>query len=178
MYMMWLKARFQLPLQGQTEVPKGWKSILVLAEKMSKELHESGIDVDSLTDRQLKEEVRKQLQGGSVSFDTPLTTKGYSFRRGMKQWFKAKRRWCLTMLLTLILLWLVWGFALYMEFDIAAVTLLPCLFLGSVFAIGVGSTIRSSLLMLLFWIVLGVITNLGVLYGMASEILGDTKHEG
>ncbi|KAI1779342.1 hypothetical protein F4818DRAFT_247218 [Hypoxylon cercidicola] len=162
MYTMWLKAHSRLPLQGQAEVPRGWKSVLILAEKMGKELHEAGIDVHSLTDRQLKEKVRKQLQGGSVSLDTPLTKSGHSFRRGVRQWFEAKRRWCLAMLMASILLWGGWGIAVWKEFMLAFMILVPCLFLGSVFAIGVGSTIRSSLLMMLFWSMLGVIINVSV----------------
>ncbi|KAL7627902.1 hypothetical protein AAE478_002097 [Parahypoxylon ruwenzoriense] len=72
-YTMWLKARLQLPLQGQAEVPKGWRSVLILAETVSKQLKEAGIDPHSLTDRKLKGEIKKHLRGGSVSFDIPLT---------------------------------------------------------------------------------------------------------
>ncbi|KAI1380584.1 hypothetical protein F4677DRAFT_403956 [Hypoxylon crocopeplum] len=160
-YIIWLKARFQLPLQGQAEVPRGLKSVLILAKKMNNELHEAGIDVHSLTDRKLKDEISKQLQGGSVSLDTPLTKKGYSFRRGIKQWFKTNRRWCLVMLLTSILLFGLWLGFFFMDIS-STVVLLPCLFLGFVFAVGVGSTIRSSLLIVLCWTLLGVIIDSGL----------------
>ncbi|KAI0841154.1 hypothetical protein F5Y06DRAFT_308074 [Hypoxylon sp. FL0890] len=84
-YIMWLKARFQLPLQGQVEIPRGWRSVLILAENMNKQLLDAGIDALSLTDRQLKQEIKKQLHGGSVSFDSPLTKSGYSFRRAAQR---------------------------------------------------------------------------------------------
>lgn len=164
MYILWLKARFQLPLEGQSEVPKGWKSVLILAEKMSKELQEAGINIHSLTDRQLKEVVRKRLQGGSVSLETSLMKKGYSFRRGIKQWFEANKAWCLTILPTSALVLGGWLFTFYYWDAIAVVILFPCLFFGWLFAIGVGSTIRSSLIMMLVWVVLGAGITLGVYF--------------
>ncbi|CAJ2504377.1 Uu.00g117710.m01.CDS01 [Anthostomella pinea] len=87
-YLMWLKAHLQLPLQEQPEVPRGWRSVLILAETISREIKENGLDASSLTDRELKREIRKHLQGGSISFDMPLARSGYSFRHGLWLWMQ------------------------------------------------------------------------------------------
>ncbi|KAI0111687.1 hypothetical protein F4814DRAFT_460837 [Daldinia grandis] len=135
-YILWLKAQFQLPLQGEVETHRGWRAILVMAEKMDKELQEAGIDARSLTDQRLKVAIRKQLHGGSVSFDAPLTRSGYSFRHGMWQWIKRERKRFLTLLLTTIL--------------------------TGPGICSVGSTKRSRLLMMLSWTTCGIIIGLGL----------------
>ncbi|OTA56503.1 hypothetical protein K449DRAFT_306300, partial [Hypoxylon sp. EC38] len=92
-YIIWLKAQFQLPLQGQAETPRGWRAILILAENINRELRGAGIDAHSLTDRQLKKKIKNQLQGGTVSFEASLTRRGYSFRHGTRQWLRKERKW-------------------------------------------------------------------------------------
>ncbi|OTB15936.1 hypothetical protein K445DRAFT_22256 [Daldinia sp. EC12] len=54
-YILWLKARFQLPLQGELETYKGWRAVMFMGEKMSKAFQDAGIDARSLTDSQLKD---------------------------------------------------------------------------------------------------------------------------
>ncbi|KAI1455161.1 hypothetical protein F4805DRAFT_437039 [Annulohypoxylon moriforme] len=151
-YVMWFKARFQLPLQGQPEIPRGWKSVLILAEKMNEEFQQAGINVQSLTNKRLEEEIGKILGGGSVSFDSPLTKKGYSFWDGTKKWFSEKRSRCLVMVLTFVLISGVWVGLLLQEDSLDSLFVMPpCIFFGMFFALGVGSTIRSSLFMALCW---------------------------
>ncbi|KAI1632356.1 hypothetical protein F4809DRAFT_653374 [Biscogniauxia mediterranea] len=96
-YIMWLEARFQLPLEGQPEVPRRWKSILALAEAINKELMESGVQIESMTDRLVRREIYKTLKRGAVSFGVPLTRSGYSFRRGLWEWLQREKWWCVAL---------------------------------------------------------------------------------
>ncbi len=68
-YTMWRKARFQLPLAGYPQVPRGWAAVLELGRAIEQELCRNGIDTKALTDRQLRREIRKYLKGGSVLFE-------------------------------------------------------------------------------------------------------------
>ncbi|KAI1494595.1 hypothetical protein F5X96DRAFT_616716 [Biscogniauxia mediterranea] len=90
-YIMWLEARFRLPFEGQPEVPRRWKSILAPAEAINKELMESGVQIESMTDRQIGREIYKVIKGGVVSFGVPLPRSRYSFRRGLWEWLKREK---------------------------------------------------------------------------------------
>lgn len=95
LYVMWLKSRVQLPLRGSPEVPRGWRALIHLGETMRRELDRRGIDPEKLTDRQLRREIRKQLHGGSVTFDEAVQAQGLGLwgafqswcRRGKNLWF-------------------------------------------------------------------------------------------
>ncbi|KAI2621152.1 hypothetical protein GGR54DRAFT_90698 [Hypoxylon sp. NC1633] len=168
-YLMWLKARFQLPLRGQAEVPKGWRSALILVERMSKELQEADIDPHSLTDRQLKKEIYQRLQGGSVSFDIPLTRSGYSFRQATKNWLKKELRWFISFLIVTfgvspglicgaLALPSLFSWPILYLFIILSVSLI----VGILFAMIVGSTRRGRLLMVMSWWTCGIVVGLAV----------------
>ncbi|KAI5925774.1 hypothetical protein F4810DRAFT_658176 [Camillea tinctor] len=146
-YIMWLKARFQLPLEGQPEVPRRWKSILVLAEAINQELVENSIHIQSMTDRQIEREIYKKLKGGTLSFDIPLRRSGYSFRRGLWRWLKREKWWCVAwfcsslsvLSVPLVVLWPFW-------FVIPSVPYWFCF--STLFAISVGTTKKSRFLLL------------------------------
>ncbi|KAI1467583.1 uncharacterized protein F4812DRAFT_401698 [Daldinia caldariorum] len=159
-FALWLKARFQLPLQGEVGVCKGWKAVLIMAEKMGKELRDAGIDARSLTDQQLKDKVRKQLNGGSISFDARLTRSGYSFRRGTWLWMKRE----LAAFLILLSLMILFGIFLFAELSGHSNNLLwfvcfffPISIFGVIFAVSCGSTTRSRVFMMLFWATCGLV---------------------
>ncbi|KAI1209380.1 uncharacterized protein F4807DRAFT_91772 [Annulohypoxylon truncatum] len=65
--MLWYEARSNLRLLRRAVVPKGWRSILILAENMKKEMDRAGLDAHSLTDQQFEDEIKTRFQGGSVS---------------------------------------------------------------------------------------------------------------
>ncbi|KAI1378066.1 hypothetical protein F4677DRAFT_458779 [Hypoxylon crocopeplum] len=79
---MWLKAHFKLPLGDYPETPKGWKAVISLSQGMNTDLAKADIDPHALKDRQVKD-----LQGGSVNFDSPLARPDFSFWG----WLKDKR---------------------------------------------------------------------------------------
>ncbi|KAI1460424.1 hypothetical protein F4805DRAFT_392504 [Annulohypoxylon moriforme] len=64
---LWHEARSNLRLLRGTTVPRGWRPILILAENMTKEMRRAGLDAYSLTDQELKDEVKNRLNGGSIS---------------------------------------------------------------------------------------------------------------
>ncbi|KAI1800066.1 hypothetical protein F4811DRAFT_54846 [Daldinia bambusicola] len=172
LFVLWLKARFQLPLQGEVGVCKGWKAVLIMAERMGKELHDAGIDARSLTDQQLKDRVKKQLDGGSISFDARLTRSGYSFRRGAWLWMKRELMACLILLFLMI----IFGICLSLNLLSYPDTLLRfvCFLfplsifevistVGVISAVSFGSTTRSRVFMMLFWAMCGLGISLGCL---------------
>ncbi|KAI1386794.1 uncharacterized protein F4822DRAFT_411246 [Hypoxylon trugodes] len=149
-WMMWLKARRQLPPKDQVQIPKGWRAILVLAERMNEELQNANIDINFLTDQQLKEEIQKQLHGGSVSFNI-TTSRNYSFRRGLWLWLKREWKWCLILVLTMILA----GTFIYWPYSnngfLFSLGFVPPLPWGVMFAMVLGNTTRSKAFMTGCW---------------------------
>jgi hypothetical protein len=66
---IWLKAHINLPLANKKhtgEVPKGWTALLHLASTMQNDLSMAGIDPTSLTDGQLRYEIRQRVRGGGM----------------------------------------------------------------------------------------------------------------
>ncbi|KAG7291861.1 hypothetical protein NEMBOFW57_001883 [Staphylotrichum longicolle] len=63
-WMVWFKARIN---QLSGEVPNGWKGLLHLASSMKSDLSATGIDPTALSDDQLRVEIQRHLQGGTVS---------------------------------------------------------------------------------------------------------------
>ncbi|KAI8626410.1 hypothetical protein F5Y19DRAFT_222498 [Xylariaceae sp. FL1651] len=92
-YAMWLKAHVCLPLKHQPERPRGMRALLLLAEKVSKQLAESGINPNTMKNRELKREIKDQLKQGSVSFGFSLRT-GFT-RRDFKSWVRRDLGWCI-----------------------------------------------------------------------------------
>lgn len=146
---IWLKARFQLPLKRGTEIPKCWRSILILAKAMNKELNENEIYPCDITDRQLESEIDNRLRGGSVSFYMPLE-KHYDIPRySFSEWFKEEKWWCLALLTSAALVYP----AHRLFFLVAFFAIMAC---GVAFAIGIGKTSRSRILMIICWFIVGI----------------------
>lgn len=84
---MWLTAQFNFPIEGYPEVPRGWKCLLHMAKNMSTELILANIDPTTMTDEQLKTEVRLHLKGGAISFDIPNERDFVGLLDGLWRWF-------------------------------------------------------------------------------------------
>ncbi|KAI1770824.1 hypothetical protein F4818DRAFT_222256 [Hypoxylon cercidicola] len=152
---LWLKARFQLPLRGGAEIPKFWRSLLILAGAMDKELNENEICPCDLTDRQLGSEIDNRLKGGSVSFYMPLERRCDSPRHSFSEWFKKEKWWCLALLTSAAFVYPV-----HRLFFLAAFfAIVAC---GVAFAIGIGKTSRSRILMIMCWFMVGTIVASGL----------------
>ncbi|KAI0181064.1 hypothetical protein GGR52DRAFT_522730 [Hypoxylon sp. FL1284] len=159
-YAMWRKAQVSLAVLGQPEVPRGWRSILIMAEQMNRELKAVRIDPHHLTDRQLKKEIKKLLRGGSVDFAFPPSTTDHG---SVRKWMKSN--WPILLLLTLIIGGCNWFlFVVFVvELDLWNVFTTPVFYLlvcfillygAAVFAMVVGSTTRSKFLILLCWTIM------------------------
>ncbi|KAH6869687.1 hypothetical protein B0T10DRAFT_523526 [Thelonectria olida] len=96
-YVMWLKAHLTLRLNGHPGTAQGWKCLLQLAEVMEKQLKGAGIDSKALSDPELKDQIRKLLESGSVSSAIEFSKGNYSFRRGFCCWLKRERWWVLSL---------------------------------------------------------------------------------
>ncbi|KAI1137828.1 hypothetical protein F5Y05DRAFT_63377 [Hypoxylon sp. FL0543] len=122
-----------------------------------------------LQDRQLKREIRKQLRGGAVTFETALTRRGYSFRHGLRQWWSKERKWSIIFLWTMFFNMgsvLIFLFRLSAGWSFCGGLAIVLAFLhtsGIVFAMVVGTTKRSRSLMSLCWCLCGIMVNL-ILY--------------
>ncbi|KAK0615263.1 hypothetical protein B0T17DRAFT_602313 [Bombardia bombarda] len=94
LYLVWLKANMQLPLEGMPEVPRGWMALIILGDAIRAELSAQEIDPSSLTDDELKKKISEHLRGGAVSLsDKDLKHPGYSLRRGFLVWLKREKWW-------------------------------------------------------------------------------------
>ncbi|KAI1413297.1 hypothetical protein F5Y13DRAFT_161016 [Hypoxylon sp. FL1857] len=179
---MWLRVRSKLPHQGHPEVPKGWKAVILLAEAMNMELPQAHIDVHTLKDQEVKEKIHDRLGGGSVRFDAPLRRKEYSFRADLYMWFMTndlgkrtwRNKWWWAVLLIAIApfppVMMLGEYVL--PPGVFLITMSSCTILGVLFALSLGSTIRSRLFVTWTWIMVGLVVFISV---CASGVL--TKYE-
>jgi hypothetical protein len=76
-WLVWLKAHINLPLgecKQSGEVPRGWRGLLHLASVMQRDLSAADVDPAALTEDQLHVEIRRRVNGGTVSFETATNT--------------------------------------------------------------------------------------------------------
>ncbi|KAK0744565.1 hypothetical protein B0T21DRAFT_280580 [Apiosordaria backusii] len=94
-YLLWLKARFNLPLAQHDQVPQEWECVLHMSRELRRELKRSGIkSTKRLTDPQLKQNVMAHLQGGQISFGADLETDMIiTLRMGVWRWLGINRLW-------------------------------------------------------------------------------------
>ncbi|KAI0886775.1 uncharacterized protein GGS22DRAFT_158635 [Annulohypoxylon maeteangense] len=169
---MWLRAHFKLPLQGQPETPKGWRAVILLADAMNTELPNSDIDVHALKDAKVKDMVRERLRGGTVRFDAPLTREEYSFRSGIYGWVKSNtlgkrayrnKWWIAAFCLAAVPLVILLIYGVYVRpIGVFLIAISSCVILGVAFALGIGSTTRSRLFVTSLWIMTGLVVFIGV----------------
>jgi hypothetical protein len=148
--MMWSVTRGQLPLEGESETPRGWKAVLVLAQAIRQELMVADIDPRGLTDAQLKAEIKKRLHGGAVAFDGPLSGASRTIAQVWKQWLIREKWWFAALVASLS----CWTLKLISTF--AFVVMVHVSF-GVAFAMLVGQSSRSRLIMFFAFSVLGLI---------------------
>ncbi|KAK0653027.1 hypothetical protein B0T16DRAFT_110220 [Cercophora newfieldiana] len=159
LYIMWLKSAVQLPLKGSPEVPRGWRALIHLGETIRRDLDRRGIDPDKLTDRQLKTEIRKQLHGGSVTFDKMLKAPGFGFWRTFQSWRRrgGNRRffqWSMATAGTAVLFNILgWAIKDY-QFGLVAVVagyVLSFAFMGLLWSMALGNNTTSKTMFIVAW---------------------------
>ncbi|KAL7619460.1 hypothetical protein AAE478_009999 [Parahypoxylon ruwenzoriense] len=173
---MWLQAHLKLPLRGHPEVPTGWRALLLLAEAIRKELTEAGINPASLKDEQVKDEIRKHLQGGSISFNASLARRDSKFTSEFRNWLRrfdllgrmgSHKWWWLGLFVTAIVASLS---------GTMAPTAAPWLVmlsggagLGILLALIIGSTTRSRLFMTTFWVLVALVVIIAI-YASGTQL--------
>ena len=147
---MWFSGHRVLPLVDEPEVPCGWRAVAEMARAMDRELVPEGIDITAMTDKQVKQEVRKRLQGGAVSFEHHTLSRGPSgLWRGLWAFVKEEKGWVAMFVVCLAIALAMAG---VQDTDIATATTQALGFsFGSlagctVFVVWLGSTLGSRLL--------------------------------
>jgi len=146
-YIMWIYTHFTIASNsGQFEEVSGeYRAVLKLAAAMRIELDIEDTDLSVLREKQLKERVDKEIQGGTVFhsyLDTGLKT--HSIRNGLKTWFKKDKWWFLAILGTSLLCSIGW----YFFFDLFYFWLFG-VWAGQFWAFCIGTTVGSRLLIIL-----------------------------
>lgn len=118
LFLMWLTASLQLPLNDTPEIPRGWRAVIYLGETLRKDLEQHGIDAEKLTDRELRRQVNKVLSGVKVRFKEQLTHPGRGFRTAFKQWLaRSKAAFAFLSMLSIftafIMPWCLWQHTVY-----------------------------------------------------------------
>lgn len=104
-FVTWKTAHARLYFPNNSEVPRGWRAIILLAEAIKQELVEAGIDPHSMKDRQLKVEIEKRLGGGAI---TLANTQNPPRRRYFRELVRRNKWWYAATLISAIFVASVW----------------------------------------------------------------------
>lgn len=108
-YLVYLKALFNLPLARYSEVPEGWECILHMARAMQDEFGAAGIETRGLTSRQLQDEAAQRFGCGTVSFGANNEEEHdvvIGLGMGVRGWLRIKKWWALAFTLQMAV-WIV-----------------------------------------------------------------------
>ncbi|KAH7003080.1 hypothetical protein EDB82DRAFT_482564 [Fusarium venenatum] len=95
---LWKTSHDMLKLNRREITSQDWKGLLDFTNTIRTQLEHAGVDVDSLTDKQLDDEILK-LQGGSIS-SRRMSTSSFNVWR----WLLNSKRWIIFGILTVVLL--------------------------------------------------------------------------
>ncbi len=157
---MWIYTHHTLMMRNRLsdEVSGEYRAVLELAAAMQAELDIEDFDSTMLREKQLKERIDKELQGGAVAYAYPDSKPNvYSIREGLRTWFKNDKWWFLAMFMTTVFCSTVWMVMMvYWESWYVWVWVWTwSIWIGQFCAFCVGTTAGSRLLIILFWSVLG-----------------------
>lgn len=149
---MWIYTHYAIASNdGHFEDVRGeYRAVLELAAVVRKELDIEDTDLSLLREKQLKERIDKEIQGGAISHAYPDSRlKVYSIRKGLKTWFKKERWWFSAMVGTslfcstgMLYLWhRYWFWFYFWLFGVWA---------GQFWAFCISTTLGSRLLVILF----------------------------
>lgn len=93
-WIMWLKAHLTIRLRGGVDIPGRYKAALQFVTAVRSEFADEGVGVaDSFRDQELKNTLRNNGNGGYISFQPSFSKATYSFRQGIRGWWKRDKWW-------------------------------------------------------------------------------------
>jgi hypothetical protein len=111
MYTIWLRTHFTMALRQRhpDDISGEHRAIIELAAAMQMELDIHDVHPSMLREKQLREQVNEQLKGGAISYayskaDLPT----YSFKNGLRSWFKREKWWFSAIFATSLLCSTLW----------------------------------------------------------------------
>jgi hypothetical protein len=162
---MWLYTHYTLLLRSRLseEVSGAHRAVLELAAAMQSELDLADLDVSLLREKQFDERIKNEIRGGTVSYAyAEEKMEMYSIRSGLREWWRKYGWWFVAMFCTMAL-WTIGLSTLLWPSPLSV--WLAFIWFGQLWALCIGTTTGSRLLILLFWGVIGAFT-VAILAGM------------
>ncbi|KAI0514729.1 hypothetical protein F5B22DRAFT_647485 [Xylaria bambusicola] len=158
-FLMWLFYHSRLQATAKPEVPRGYRALEMLTRNINEQLQCRGFELAELTDHDAKRLIEKHLEGGRISLKGSIKVPSY------QSWFW--KEWPYAILSTSLFLS---SLALYLStYDgtspFVAFNFTFSAFLGTCFAMDVGKTWGSRLVVFFLWAVFGTFLAVGFLYG-------------
>ncbi|TID18941.1 hypothetical protein E6O75_ATG06062 [Venturia nashicola] len=157
-YIMWLKARLALRHHDDAEIVGEYKAVINLASAMNNEFGKHGEIPGVLRERQIRSIMKKELNGGTMMYQSPLRENKFRFRDGFKRWLIKDKWWILAFTTSLICVVApnATSYSTYGSFLFGTLSLFIAV--GIPAARIIGRTKRSRILMLAIFLVLGLLT--------------------
>jgi hypothetical protein len=112
-YIMWIYTHYTIASHARhpEEVPGEYRAILELAAAMRTELGVGDASLSVLREKQLRERISKEIQGGAIFHAYPDTKlKVHSIRKSLRVWLKGNTWWFVAMAVTTLVcagLWIL-----------------------------------------------------------------------
>jgi hypothetical protein len=145
-YIMWIYTHYTIASHARhsEEVPGEYRAILELAAAMRMELDISDARLSVLKEKQLRERIKKDIQGGAIFHAySDANLKVHSIRKSLRVWLKENTWWFVAMALTTPVCTGLWIFMpMWLWFW------LLCVWFGQLFSFCIGTTTGSRLLII------------------------------
>lgn len=155
---MWLKARLALRHHDDAEIVGEYKAVINLASAMNNEFGKHGENPGALRERQIRSIMKRELNGGTMIYHSPLRENKSKYRDELKRWLIRDKWWVLAFTISVVCIAAPIGtrplrrgrflFGIF-SFLVAA---------GILAARTIGRTKRSQVLILVIFLVLGLFT--------------------
>lgn len=101
-FTMWLGSHITMRKRGMRVVSGEFRAVYELATAMRKQLSQINKDPSTLTEQQLKHNIRKRLRGGKIGYDfgSAIPVQDISTRKALFQWLKKQFWWLLAFVIS------------------------------------------------------------------------------
>lgn len=101
-YIMWLKARLAMRHHDNAEIVGEYKAVINLASAINNEFGKRGENPGFLRERQIRLMMKKELNGGTMMYHSPLRENKFKYREGFKRWLIRDKWWILALTISLV----------------------------------------------------------------------------